>query len=127
LREYIREGYSMSDQYKAVVCQRCGRGFMLTTTYRDFLGRRGVKVVTPVLCTTCFLRGGPLPKQQGRVKWFSPRRHYGFIVTGEGEDVFFHQRQLFRDNEVSKGQTVRFHVRFSLKGPEALNVELVEE
>jgi len=99
---------------------------MLTTTYRDLLGRRGAKVVTPVLCTTCFLRGGPLPKQRGRVKWFSPRRHCGFIVTGKGEEVFFHQHQLLGDNEVREGQTAWFHVRYSVKGPEALNVELVE-
>ena len=79
----------MSDQHQVAVCQRCGRGFMLTTTYRDFLRRRGTKVVTPVLCTTCFLKGGPLPKRRGKVKWFSPHKHYGFITTGEGEEVFF--------------------------------------
>ena len=117
----------MSNQHQAAVCQRCGRGFMLTTTYRDLLGRRGAKVVTPVLCTTCFLKGGPLPKQRGRVKWFSPHKHYGFIVTGKGEEVFFHQHQLLGGNEVREGQTAWFHVRYSVKGPEALNVELLEE
>jgi CspA family cold shock protein len=120
----------MSNQHQAATCQRCGRGFMLTTTYRDFLGRRGARVVTPVLCMACFLKAGPLPKQQGKVKWFSPRRHYGFIITGKGEEIFFHQHQLLKDNEVHevhKGQRAQFHVRYSNKGPEALNVELVEE
>ena len=117
----------MSNQHKAAVCQRCGRGFMLTTTYRDLLSRRGAKVITPVLCTTCFLKGGPLPKQQGRVKWFSSHKHYGFIVTGKGEEVFFHQHQLLDGSEVRKGKTALFHVRYSVKGPEALNVELVED
>jgi len=117
----------MSNQHEAAICQRCGRGFMLTATYRNLLDRRGAKVVTPVLCTTCFLKDGPLPKQRGRVKWFSPRKHYGFIVTAKGEEVFFHQHQLLGDNEVHKGQTALFHVRYSVKGPEALNVELVEE
>jgi len=117
----------MSNQHKAAVCQRCGRGFILTTTYRDLLGRRGAKVVTPVLCTTCFVKGGPLPKQRGRVKRFSPHKHYGFIVTGKGEEVFFHQHQLLGGNEVREGQTAWFHVCYSVKGPEALNVELVEE
>jgi CspA family cold shock protein len=117
----------MSNQHQAVTCQRCGRGFLLTTTYRDFLGRRGAKVVTPVLCMTCFLKAGPLPKQQGKVKWFSPRKHYGFITTAEGKEVFFHQRQLLKGNEVHKGQMAWFHIRHSVKGPEALNVELLEE
>ena len=117
----------MSTQHQAAVCQRCGLGFILTTTYRDLLRRRGAKVVTPVLCTTCFLKGGPLPKQRGRVKWFSPHKHYGFIVTGKGEEVFSHQHQLLGGNEVREGQTAWFHVRYSVKGPEALNVELLEE
>jgi len=116
----------MSTQHQAAVCQRCGRGFMLTTAYRDFLGRQGAKVVTPVLCVTCFVKGGPLPKERGRVKWFSRHRHYGFIITGEGEEVFFHQHQLLDGNEVREGQTAWFHVRHSVKGPQALNVELVE-
>lgn len=38
----------MPGRPQAVVCQRCGRGFVLTSTYRDFLQRRGVKVVVPV-------------------------------------------------------------------------------
>jgi len=119
----------MSDQLKMLVCQRCGRGFLLTTTYVDFLARWGAKVVVPVLCPTCFRKDGPLQKQRGRVKWFDPRKHYGFITTGEGEDVFFHQRQVLEVDAdvVQEGQTARFHVRYSSKGPEALNVEVVEK
>jgi CspA family cold shock protein len=117
----------MSDQHKAIVCQRCGRGFMLITTCCDLLRRRGARVVTPVLCTTCLLKGGPLAKQRGKVKWFSPRRHYGFIITEEGKEVFFHQHQFLGGNQVHEGQMAWFHVRHAVKGSQALNVELVEE
>lgn len=60
---------------------------------------------------------------------FVPRRHYGFIVTGGGEEIFFHQRQILggNGNEVHEGQMAWFHVRHAAKGPEALNVELGEE
>ena len=119
----------MSDQLQVIVCQRCGRGFILTTTYCDLLARRGVEVVVPVLCPTCFLRKGPLPKQQGKVKWFDPRRRYGFIIAEEGEEVFFHQQQVVggNGNDVHEGQTARFHMHYSEKGQKALNVELIEE
>ena len=102
---------------------------MLTPSYRDFLARRGAKVSLPMLCVNCFLKTGPLPKQHGKVKWFNPRKHYGFIVTGEGQEIFFHQSELVEDqgNTPHEGQGIRFHVRHSVKGPEALNVELVEE
>ncbi len=117
----------MSDQVEVLVCQRCGRGFVLTSTYLDLLARRGVYVHRPVLCPTCFTRKGPLPKQCGRVKCFDSREHYGFITTGEGEDIFFHQRQILGKsrNEVHEGQAARFHVGYSSNGPEALNVEMV--
>jgi CspA family cold shock protein len=101
---------------------------MCTTTYRDFLARRGARVVRPVLCPTCFLKAGPLPKQEGEVKWFNPRKHYGFIVTTEGDEVFFHERQILpsAQHAPEEGQTVRFHLHYPRKGPEALNVEVLE-
>lgn len=80
-----------------------------------------------MLCMTCFLKAGPVRKQQGEVKWFNARKRYGFIVTREGEDVFVHQHQILggKGRNLHEGQTVRFHVQRSPKGPEALNVELM--
>jgi cold shock CspA family protein len=126
---FAQEEMSMPDRLQAIVCQRCGRGFVLTSTYRDFLARWGTRVVVPVLCPTCFFKTRSMPKRDGRVKWFDPRKHYGFIVTGGGEEIFFHQRQILggSGNEVHEGQMAWFHVRHAAKGPEALNVELGEE
>ena len=78
----------MSEQMTVVECKRCGCGFILSPTYRDWLARRGVKVIQPMLCPTCFTKVGPLPKQRGVVKWFNPGKHHGFISVEEGEDVF---------------------------------------
>lgn len=119
----------MSDQSQSVVCQRCGRGFIVTPNYHDFLERRGVKVRIPVSCMTCFMKDGPSPKQQGQVKWFSPRKRYGFIINGKGEEFFFHQQQLLDDQgpHPKEGQTVLFHKHYAPKGPEALNVELIPD
>jgi cold shock CspA family protein len=121
----------MGEELEVVVCQRCGRGFVLTVTYREFLDRWGREVVVPVLCPTCFTKTGPLPKWDGEVKWFSSRKHYGFITIEEDaatppRDVFFHQEQLLHDVQSmpEKGQSVRFHMRHSPKGLEAVNVEI---
>lgn len=116
----------MTGELDVVVCQRCGRGFVLTATYRRFLARWGRRLIVPVLCRTCFLQGGPLPKAEGKVKWFSPRKHYGFLTMKEQGDVFFHQQQLVEDVKEAprEGQRARFHMRISSKGPEALNVEI---
>ena len=111
-----------------IVCLSCGRGFVLTSTYLDLLKRRDARVVVPVLCPTCFLAEKPLPKQRGEIKWFDPRKHYGFIASEAGEEVFFYQDQLLDGNGQvpRRGQMVRFHLHYPPKGPEALNVELVE-
>jgi CspA family cold shock protein len=118
----------MSSDLEVIVCQRCGRGILVTKNYRRLLTRRRVEVTVPVLCPTCFLREGPMPKEQGEVKWFDARKHYGFIVTDEGSEIFFHQQQILDADasHVQAGKSVRFHVRASAKGPEALNVKVIE-
>jgi cold shock CspA family protein len=67
-----------------------------------------------------------MPKQEGQIKWFSKRKRYGFIVTQE-QEIFFHQNQLIESEsaELTKEQPVRFHTRYTSKGQEALNVELI--
>lgn len=119
----------MSDQPRVNTCQKCGNGFLFTATYDHLLARRGHQVIVPVLCPTCYLAEGPLPKDRGEVKWFSPHKHYGFILTEAGEEVFFHQSQLLDENGswVREGVAVCFHLHYPLKGPEALNVEPCQE
>ena len=119
----------MSYRVETIVCQRCGTGFILTETYRQLLDRRGARVLYPRQCPTCFVARGPLPKVQGFVKWFNPRKHYGFLVTDDGIEVFVHQRQLVDDDPgmLRAGSQVRFHLHHPAKGPEALNVEVVPE
>jgi len=67
-----------------------------------------------------------MPKRQGEVKWFNPRKRYGFIADQEGQEVFIHEKQILagNNNALQEGQTVRFHLYYSSKGPEAWNVEL---
>ena len=124
----MAEETSMPDQLQVVVCQQCGRGFVLTINYRGLLARWGAKVVVPVLCPTCFLKTGPVPKRCGKVKRFDPGKRCGSIATSEGEEIFFHQRQIFGGNgqEPYEGQVVWFHLAYSARGPKALNVELRE-
>ena len=118
----------MSEQMTVVECKRCGTSFILSPNYRDWLARRGVKVIQPMLCATCFSKVGPLPKQRGVIKWFNPHKRYGFISAEEGEDVFFHQEQIVEGEEVAhEGLRARFHVRYAEKGPQALNVEVLGE
>ena len=49
-------------------------------------------------------------------------------VEVEGEEIFVHQNALYEANgsRPYEGQQALNHVRYATKGPEALNVELIE-
>jgi CspA family cold shock protein len=61
---------------------------------------------------------------QGKVKWFSTQKGYGFIEQDEGKDVFVHVNGLAPGvNTLSEGQAVEFEVAEGQKGPLAVNVK----
>jgi len=60
----------------------------------------------------------------GVVKWFSPKKGYGFITMEDGKEVFVHYSAIdgngFRSLE--QGEQVEFEVMESNKGLQAANV-----
>ncbi|HYB76762.1 MAG TPA: cold shock domain-containing protein [Candidatus Bathyarchaeia archaeon] len=60
----------------------------------------------------------------GTVKWFSPKKGYGFIRMEDGQEIFVHYRAIsgngFRSLE--EGETVTFEVTQGPKGLQAANV-----
>jgi cold shock CspA family protein len=122
------EATAMLNQGRIIACRRCGMGFLVTPTDLDSMRRWGARVVVPLLCLRCFRQQGPLPKERGTVKWFDPRRRYGFIVDEHDDEVYFRQDQLFgkKRDLALEGQAARFHVHKTVKGLEALNVELLD-
>ena len=59
----------------------------------------------------------------GWVKWCSERRHYGFIVSQHGEEVFVHRTAVREaDWPLRDGDEVIFTIRETPKGLQALEV-----
>ena len=60
----------------------------------------------------------------GTVKWFSPKKGYGFITMEDGQDVFVHYSAIagngFRSLE--EGERVALEVTQGPKGLQAANV-----
>src|SRR5579863_3628307 len=60
----------------------------------------------------------------GTVKWFSPKKGYGFITMEDGQEVFVHYSAIdgngFRSLE--QGEKVQFEVSQGPKGLQAANV-----
>jgi CspA family cold shock protein len=65
---------------------------------------------------------------EGKVKWFDPKKGFGFIERDEGDDVFVHFSSIEGEGfkSLEEGQKVTFEIADSDKGPQASNVNLVE-
>jgi cold shock protein len=61
---------------------------------------------------------------EGKVKWFNPRKGYGFIATADGRDIFVHYSSISGDGYKSlvEGDPVTFDIVDGDKGLRAENV-----
>ncbi|WP_430533950.1 cold shock domain-containing protein [Listeria rocourtiae] len=65
--------------------------------------------------------------QNGKVKWFSNEKGYGFLELENGEDIFIHFTAIQGDGykTLDEGQSVTFEIVEGNRGPQATNVEKV--
>ncbi len=68
--------------------------------------------------------GGQLTGAQGVVKWFDPKKGYGFIVGPEGQDVFAHFTRIEGEGfrALRDGATVTYDATLSDKGWQATRI-----
>ena len=61
---------------------------------------------------------------EGKVKWFNPRKGYGFIATDDGRDIFVHYSNISGQGyrALSEGDSVSFDIVEGEKGQRAENV-----
>jgi len=61
---------------------------------------------------------------EGKVKWFNPRKGYGFIATEDGKDIFVHYANISGEGykTLSEGDPVTFDIAEGEKGLRAENV-----
>lgn len=66
---------------------------------------------------------------QGKVKWFSSDKGYGFIEADDGEDVFVHFTGIAMDGfkTLTEGQTVSFEIIEGNRGSQAANVTTIDD
>jgi len=59
---------------------------------------------------------------KGIVKWYNPRKGYGFIQGEDGNDVFVHRSSISVGTFLNEGDAVEFDVENTEKGPKAVNL-----
>jgi CspA family cold shock protein len=62
---------------------------------------------------------------RGKVKWFDPKKGYGFIVGPEGQDIFVHFSQILGDGfrSLKDGEDVEYELVEGEKGYQARAVQ----
>ena len=65
----------------------------------------------------------------GKVKWFNPKKGYGFISTDDGQDVFVHYSSITSGGykTLAEGDTVSFEIVKGERGLRAENVVRSED
>ncbi len=118
---------TFSDEW--ITCKLCGRAFVFQVSEKRALYEQGRPIVAPEFCPTCRLRDPETGRWRGEIKWFDALKGYGFIRRPDGEEIFFHRSQV-RGGDIVRlkpGQTVLFDEEETPKGPEAVDVEIIEE
>lgn len=70
-----------------------------------------------------------LENVDGNVKWFDPRKGFGFIVGPQGQDIFVHYTVIHGDGfrVLKDGSSVRYDANKTDKGWKATKVTRNEE
>ena len=115
----------MTFRDKLIRCAECETEFVFTVTEQREMARRGQPIVEPTLCPACRKLTTMKGRQRGKVKWFSRRKGYGFIIREDGEELFFHRNDIVGEKVPEEGQEVEFEIEETAKGPQAAKVELL--
>ncbi len=65
---------------------------------------------------------------KGTVKWFDPKKGYGFITMEDGNDIFVHYSAITMDGfkTLEENQRVEFDITEGPKGKQASNVRAAD-
>ncbi|HOO74491.1 MAG TPA: cold-shock protein [Tepiditoga sp.] len=64
---------------------------------------------------------------KGKVKWFDPKKGFGFVTGEDGNDVFVHYTSIEGDGfkTLEENMEVSFEIVDGQKGPQAANVKRI--
>ena len=47
---------------------------------------------------------------KGKIKWYNPRKGFGFIIGEDGKDIFVHQTDILTDVSLNEDDSVEYEI-----------------
>jgi len=60
---------------------------------------------------------------KGKIKWYNPRKGYGFISGEDGNDVFVHKNDIPEGTYLNDEDAVEYEIETTDRGPKAIKVQ----
>ncbi len=98
--------HSDTFQDEILYCANCGISFLWAQEEQ----KRAGEEKAPRLCPGCRLLAPVAPRLRGVVKWYHPRKQYGFIVRKGDAELYVHGSALLAARTLRPGDLVEFCV-----------------
>lgn len=104
-------------------CERCGISFIYSSEEQrgDYAAGRSA----PTHCAGCRVLLPPHGRERGMVKWYSPRKRYGFVVRQNQGELFLPASSLQGRIAPQPGDLVEFSVGENERGAIAVDVQVL--
>ena len=60
---------------------------------------------------------------QGKIKWYNPKKGYGFVESEDGKDIFIHKSSVPNGVFLEEGDSIEYEIEETDKGPKAVNIK----
>lgn len=102
-------------------CENCGISFLWSIEEQ----KKETQSEAPQYCKGCQQLLAAPRRERGLVKWFNTRKHFGFIVRRDAEEIFAPAAEVKGRRRLKEGDLVEFQVGINERGVVAQDIRIL--